>query len=181
MVFAAQNSVEEMEKDPTVKMIAHRYTDGVNAYIQSLDYEQLPLEYKLLNYWPERWTPLKSGLLLKYMAKTLNIQDKDFEMTNALKLFGKETLNLLYPDNEHVDDPIVDNPAGWTFKPVSLDNIPPALPRDFVQINQLEKSSPDIGSNNWAVAGSKTATGSPILCNDPHLELNLPSIWYTVH
>jgi len=181
MVYAAQNSLDEMEKDSTVKMIAHRYSDGVNAYIKSLDYEKLPLEYKLLNYWPEQWTPLKSGLLLKYMAKTLNIQDKDFEMTNALKLFGKETLNLLYPDNEHVGDPIVDNPNDWSFKPVSLDKIAPALPKDFVQINQLEKPSTDIGSNNWAVSGSKTASGSPILCNDPHLELNLPSIWYIIH
>jgi len=181
MVYAAQNSVDEMEKDSTVKMIANRYSDGVNAYINSLDYEKLPLEYKLLNYWPEQWTPLKSGLLLKYMAKTLNIREKDFEMTNALKLFGKETLNLLYPDNEHVGDPIVDNPNGWNFKPISLDKVAPALPKDFVQINQLEKSSTDIGSNNWAVSGSKTASGFPILCNDPHLELNLPSIWYIIH
>ncbi len=90
MVFAAQNSVEEMEKDSIVKMIGHRYADGVNAYIQSLDYEHLPLEYKLLNYWPETWTPLKSGLLLKYMAKTLNIADKDFEMTNALKFLERK-------------------------------------------------------------------------------------------
>lgn len=181
MVYAAQNSVMEMTKDPTVKMIADRYRDGVNAYIQSLDYEKLPLEYKLLNYWPEPWTPLKSGLLLKYMAKTLNIQDKDFEMTNALKLFGKETLDLLFPDNEHVGDPIVDNANGWNFKPVPLDNFAPALPKDFVQINSLEKSPTDVGSNNWAVSGSKTASGSPILCNDPHLELNLPSIWYIIH
>jgi len=181
MAYAAQNSLDEMQKDSTIKLVATRYSDGVNAYIKSLDYEKLPLEYKLLNYWPEEWTPLKSGLLLKYMAKTLNIQDKDFEMTNALNLFGKETLNLLYPDNEHVGDPIVDNPNGWNFKPVTLDKVASALPKDFVQINQLEKSSPDIGSNNWAVSGSKTASGSPILCNDPHLELNLPSIWYIIH
>jgi penicillin amidase len=181
MVYAAQNSITEMEKDSATRMIAHRYCDGVNAFIQSLDYEKLPLEYKLLDYWPEQWTPLKSSLLLKYMAKTLNIRDKDFEMTNALKLFGKETLDLLFPDNEHVGDPIVDNPNGWNFKPISLDKVAPALPKDFVQINQLEKPPPDIGSNNWAVSGSKTASGSPILCNDPHLDLNLPSIWYIIH
>ncbi len=64
---------------------------------------------------------------------------------------------------------------------MSLDNIPPALPKNTAQIKQIEKSSPETGSNNWAVAGSKTASGSPILCNDPHLELNLPSIWYIIH
>ncbi|MBS1488631.1 MAG: penicillin acylase family protein [Bacteroidetes bacterium] len=181
MVYAAKNSLAEMEKDAQINLLASRYTEGVNAYIHTLTYDRLPIEYKLLDYAPEDWTPLKSGLLLKYMAKTLNIGDKDFEMTNALKLFGKETLDLLYPDNEKVGDPIVDNPNGWKFKPVALEGVAPATEPELVQINTLEKSEPDIGSNNWAVAGSKTASGSPILCNDPHLELNLPSIWYIIH
>src|SRR5260221_12414735 len=169
-----------MEKDPVLKTVAKKYAEGINAYIQSLDYEALPLEYKLLNYKPEPWTPLKSALLLKYMAKTLNIAEKDFEMTNALKLFGKETIELLYPDNEHVGDPIVDNPNGWKFKPITIES-EPTLPEAFVQIKPMEKSAPDVGSNNWAVSGSKTASGSPMLCNDPHLELNLPSIWHSIH
>ena len=181
MVFAATNALAEMENDPTIKMVVTRYSDGVNAYIRSLTYETLPLEYKLLGYAPEPWTPLKSGLLLKYMAKTLNIGDKDVEMTNALKLFGRETLELLYPDNEYVGDPIVDNPNGWKFKPITLDSVPLAIPKDLAHIQPLEQSSPDVGSNNWALAGTKTATGAPILCNDPHLELNLPSIWYIIH
>ncbi|HTH56352.1 MAG TPA: penicillin acylase family protein [Cyclobacteriaceae bacterium] len=180
MVYGAKNSLSEMEKDPVLKTVTEKYAEGINAYIASLDYERLPFEYKLLDYTPEPWTPLKSALLLKYMAKTLNLSEKDFEMTNALKLFGRETLELLYPDNEHVGDPIVDNPTGWKFSPVSLDS-DSASAEALVKITPMEKSSPEIGSNNWAVAGSKTATGSPILCNDPHLELNLPSIWYIVH
>src|SRR5690606_41882999 len=44
-----------------------------------------------------------------------------------------------------------------------------------------ERSVPGIGSNNWAVAGSKTASGHPIPVNDPHLNLPLPSLWYQVH
>jgi penicillin G amidase len=181
MVYAAENSVKSMEANPIAKSMVENYTKGINAYIQSLDYESLPIEYKLLGYQPEPWTNLKSGLLLKYMAKTLNMGEKDLEMTNALKLFGKETLELLYPDHEGWSDPIVDNAGNWKFRPVSLDTLPLALPNELVAIKPLEKTSSDIGSNNWAVSGSKTATGSPILCNDPHLELNLPSIWYVVH
>src|SRR5690606_15163132 len=45
----------------------------------------------------------------------------------------------------------------------------------------MPKSNPDLGSNNWAVSGSRTATGAPILCNDPHLDTSLPSIWFAVH
>jgi penicillin G amidase len=181
MMFAAETSVKSMESNPIAKMMVDNYTAGINAYIQSLSYEDLPIEYKLLGYEPEPWTNLKSGLLLKYMAKTLNSGERDLEMTNALKLFGKETLDLLYPDYEGVSDPIVDNTGNWKFKPITLDSVPSAAPKELVMLKPFEKSPPDVGSNNWAVSGSKTATGSPLLCNDPHLELNLPSIWYVLH
>jgi penicillin G amidase len=181
MMFAAETSVKSMESNPIAKMMVDNYTAGINGYIQSLSYEDLPIEYKLLGYEPELWTNLKSGLLLKYMAKTLNSGERDLEMTNALKLFGKETLDLLYPDHEGVSDPIVDNTGNWKFKPITLDSVPSAAPKELVMLKPFEKSPPDVGSNNWAVSGSKTASGSPLLCNDPHLELNLPSIWYAIH
>ncbi|MGC4020887.1 MAG: penicillin acylase family protein [Cyclobacteriaceae bacterium] len=183
MVFGAQNAVNEIENDPIIKKVSEQYTAGINAYIKSLDYEKLPLEYKLLDYWPEEWTTLKIGLVQSNMAKTLNMGEKDFEMTNALKLFGKETVDLLFPDNEHVGDPIVDNAGNWKFKAVSIDSFPSASPNDLVYIKSTKESDPEVGvgSNNWAVSGSKTASGSPLLCNDPHLELNLPSIWLSMH
>jgi penicillin G amidase len=181
MGYAAEVSVKAMESNPIAKQMIDSYTKGVNAYIESLHAASLPIEYKLLGYEPEPWTNLKSAYLLKYMAKTLNTGERDLEMTNALKLFGKETLELLFPDNEGVADPIVDRTNNWKFKPATLDSLELAVPKDFVAITPLEKSPPDVGSNNWAVSGSKTASGSPILCNDPHLELNLPSIWYIIH
>lgn len=181
MVFAAENSLEVIEKDPTAKMIVDNYTNGVNSYIQSLNPKDLPIEYKLLNYEPEPWTNLKSALLLKYMSKTLNIGDKDMEMTNALHVFGKELVDLLYPDHENVGDPIVHKPDGWNFDPIRIDSVPFALPIELVAIHSPEKPSKDVGSNNWAISGAKTATGYPLLSNDPHLTLSLPSIWYIMH
>ncbi|NOT76647.1 MAG: penicillin acylase family protein [Cyclobacteriaceae bacterium] len=181
MVFAAKRAVEVMETDPISKSIVDHYTAGINAYVQSLDYEDYPFEYKLLDYAPEPWTNIKCALLLKNMAQTLNMGEKDLEMTNALSLFGKETLDLLYPDREPVGDPIVDNTGKWKFKPIVMDTLPMALPSELISQKPLDQSPPDVGSNNWAVSGSKTASGSPILCNDPHLLLNLPSIWYIIH
>ncbi len=181
MGYAAEVSVKSMESNPIAKKMVDSYTEGVNAYIQSLDAASLPIEYKLLGYEPEPWTNLKSAYLLKYMAKTLNTGERDLEMTNALKLFGKETIELLFPDNEGVADPIVDRTNQWDFKPQKIDSAELAIPTQLVHVKPFEKSPPDIGSNNWAVSGTKTVTGSPILCNDPHLELNLPSIWYIVH
>jgi penicillin amidase len=180
MVYGAKQALEYMEKDPVVSQVIQQYTNGINRYIASLEYESLPFEYKLLDYQPEAWTPLKCALLLKNMAQTLNMSDKDMEMTNALKLFGREYVELLYPDDEGVGQPIVDSAGNWKFTPVNFDSIGMALPDEYINIAQKPKMDPTTGSNNWAVSGSKTATGSPILCNDPHLTLSLPSIWYVM-
>src|SRR5690606_13911707 len=79
MVYGAEQALKSMDKHPAIV----QYTKGVNHFIASLDYERLPFEYKLLNYRPEPWTTLKCALLLKNMAQTLNMGDKDLEMTNA--------------------------------------------------------------------------------------------------
>ena len=181
LLFGAKKALELMESSPENKTILDNYTAGVNTYIESLHYEEYPFEYKLLDYAPEPWSNLKCMLLLKTMAQTLNMSEKDLEMTNGLALFGKETLDLLYPDREPVGDPIVDNAGKWNFKPLTLDSVPNALPAQLVTQIPLEQQPPDVGSNNWAVSGSKTSTGSPMLCNDPHLSLSLPSIWYIIH
>ena len=72
-----------MKEDSVTMRESKAYTNGVNAYIESLQPNQYPLEYKLLDYEPERWTELKSQLFLKYMAYDLTGGDNDFEMTNA--------------------------------------------------------------------------------------------------
>jgi penicillin amidase len=181
MVYAAENALKAMEADPVAARMVSSYTQGINQYIQSLRYKDLPIEYKLLGYEPELWTNLKCGLLLKNMALTLNSGDKDLEMTNALKLFDKALIDLVWPDNENVGDPIVDNTGNWNFIPLKMDGWPLALPDELVDVKPLEKSPPDVGSNNWAVSGKKTHSGAPILSNDPHLSLSLPSIWYVIH
>jgi penicillin amidase len=180
MVYAAEKSLKAMADNPTARAMVEKYSEGINQYISSLSYADLPFEYKLLDYEPEAWTPLKCALLLKNMAKTLNMGDKDMEMTNALKLFGPEMIEVLYPDMEGVGDPIVDRTNDWKFKPITLDTVPMALPDELINIKKLPPSDPTTGSNNWAVGGSKTATGSPMLCGDPHLNLTLPSIWYAI-
>ncbi|HZB12743.1 MAG TPA: penicillin acylase family protein [Chryseolinea sp.] len=181
MVYAAENALSEVNQDPLSKMMVERYTAGVNAFITSLDYSKLPFEYKLLNYQPEPWLPFKCALLLKSMAQTLNMGDKDMEMTNALKLYGKEIVDILYPDRDTPDDPVVYKPGNWKFKPLISDTIPKALPDELISItHKMPAPDPGTGSNNWAVSGSKTVTGAPILSGDPHLNLNLPSLWYVV-
>jgi len=181
MVFGAENNLKNIEEDSLLHSVASSYTAGVNAYIETLDYEDLPIEYKLLDYEPEPWSNLKMALVQMNFSFTLNSAEKDLQLTNALKIFGKETVDLLYPDREDVSDPIVTNTGKWAFKPITLDSIPLALPDELTQLKAPEERPQGIGSNNWVVSGKKTATGSPIVCNDPHLTLGMPSLWYVVH
>jgi penicillin G amidase len=182
MVMAANNFIEATEADQEIFSLIGKYSDGINQYINSIDYEDFPVEYKLLDYQPEPWTNLKAGLLLKSMAKTLNIGDKDIEMTNALKLMGKDMIEILFPDRDESGEPIVDRTGKWGFEPIKLDSVATAVPKEYLELKQtVRKPDENTGSNNWAVSGSKTASGSPILCNDPHLNLSFPSIWYSIH
>ncbi len=183
MVFAAEKALVEMEKNAEVKGSCDAYTAGVNAYINALTESTLPVEYKLLGVKPELWSNFKIALFLKLMSNDLAGHDNDFELTNAKHFFSPSDFNLLYPLTQDSLDPIV--PKGTVYAAPSIIPILPAT-ADSLYFNdttataaqELAKPDPANGSNNWAVSGSKTASGAPILCNDPHLGLNLPSIWY---
>jgi penicillin amidase len=180
MVYGAQNTLKALEKEPLAKLQADAYTRGINAYISNLHPKDYPVEYKLLGYAPEPWTPLKTALLLKYMSNTLNSGEADRQMLNALNYLGRPMFDLLFPDMHPGQDPIVNGTTPWNFKPVEIKKPQVKLTEQMLMFSPDEESQPgkNIGSNNWAVAGSKTASGNPILCDDPHLNLNLPSIWF---
>lgn len=182
MVYAAENSLKAIENDPETLAECDNYTAGVNAYIESLTESTLPVEYKLLGYKPEKWTNLKSALFLKYMALELAGFENDFEMTNAKSVFSSADFDEIYPVVMDSLAPIV--PKGTEFNPPLIKVKVPADADSIYYDNkdstviEPEKPDKDNGSNNWAVSGEKTESGYPILCNDPHLGLNLPSIWY---
>ena len=186
MVYAAENLLKEMEANPISKAEADNYTAGVNAYIATLTESRLPVEYKLLGYAPEKWNNLKTALFVKQMTETLAGFEDDLPMTKALAFFGDAKLRLLFPQIEDSLDPVI--PKGTVYPEATIHPIPP-ISKDSLYIQpdttmvqgrlkEIEKPNPANGSNNWAVSGTKTQSGAPILCNDPHLTLSLPSIWY---
>jgi penicillin G amidase len=182
MVYAAEKTVTEAEKDPVSKVEADAYTAGVNAYISALKESDLPVEYKLLGYKPELWTNLKTALFLKYMSLDLAGFETDFEFTNLRSKLGYVTFNKMFPLSQDSLDPIVpidtlSRIPGIVLKqPAGSDSV--YLQKNDSVTAQSSKPDKDNGSNNWAVSGIKTKSGSPILCNDPHLGLNLPSLWF---
>ncbi|GAB1308563.1 penicillin acylase family protein [Urechidicola sp. KH5] len=180
MVFAAENVLKKMEDDPDGLAYLEAYADGVNAYINSLEQKDLPVEYKLLDYQPEAWTSKKTALLLMYMTKMLATGDDDLEYTNILRKFGKERFDLLFPDFFDINDPVIPKETDWSFIDTPITATPSSeVPLDTI-VETIAKPHPDNGSNNWAVSAAKSTTGNPILANDPHLGLNLPSIWFVV-
>jgi penicillin amidase len=184
MVYAAQNALKTIEADPVSKPLFDAYTNGINAYIGSLSEAAIPIEYKLLNIRPEKWSNLRTCLLLKMMANMLSSgTENDEPNTNAKAYLLPDELKLLYPQINDSLIPIV--PKGTAFSPPGIVPVKPVTAdslyfnnRDTVRYLPVAKPDPDNGSNNWVVAGSRTQSGAPILCNDPHLELSLPSIWY---
>ncbi|MDJ1499129.1 penicillin acylase family protein [Xanthocytophaga agilis] len=195
MVVAAKATLTQMMSDSVSKQILEAYSAGVNAYISSLSPKDYPVEYKILDYSPEPWEPLKSALLLKQMATTLATGDDDGQMTNVLAQYGYDVVKDLFPDYPFHENPVIPVGTKWDFEPLPS----PKPPKDFIKpltnsaisSSKISQANPslvyndpqaekEIGSNNWAVNGQKSATGYPILSNDPHLELSLPSIWYQI-
>lgn len=182
MVYAAENSLRAAEAEPTTKAMLDAYTAGVNEYISTLSNAHLPLEYKLMGFKPEPWTNLKCILLLKYMADDLSGTSDDIAHSYLRTLMTGEEFNLLYPDKIPGSSPVI--PGGTAFAPASV-AIPPQPADSSVYVPIRSSDFEDLpqhgkGSNSWALSGSRTASGAPILCNDPHLGLNLPSLWFQV-
>lgn len=161
LLYAAERALDSVLKDTATGTMLTAYTDGVNAYIHSLTPAQYPLEYKIFDCSPEEWRPLKCLLILKLMGETLTGGEPEFTMTNAMKELGGDVVKELFDAGSQAEEPVI---------PSRSQQRRPLFPGP---------SKAEIaGSNNWAVSGKKSASGFPLLANDPHLKLTLPSIWY---
>lgn len=180
MHFYSKKILEDWKKSPDDWKIIQAYSKGINAYVESLSPADYPVEFKLLGYAPEPWSPLNTAIFYRSMAQTLCYKHFDFSATNTLAWLGREQFDFLFPEWNPKQSPIVPVPEDWGFTPEDTTRQPPPamIGRSPVPFRSHPQPDPYLGSNNWAVAGSKTASGNPILCNDPHLRLSLPSIWY---
>ena len=191
----AQQELDEI--DPTTLSILTSYADGVNAYLADHQGSALSLEYAVLkllspDYRPGPWQPLHTMTWAKVMAWDLggNMDDEIYRAILSSTLSPQQLADILppYPPDAPiiVPDP---NTASSQAGVASLDrNILtqalPALTRVAEHWSNLAAltgpSGPDIGSNNWVLSGQLTSTGMPLLANDPHLGVQMPSIWYEI-
>lgn len=187
MDYGAERMVREINKSPDFKKVCEAYVAGVNAYIDHLKDNQLPLEFKLLNYKPEHWTLMKIALIGKLWSFRESGYSNDLEFTNARTIFTRKEFEMLFPVFADSSRPVVpdtpenpypEKPAVDLAIPANADSVYFNFKAD--NINPVFENKPDKnnGSNSWVVGPGKTQSGSPILCNDPHSGSWLPSLWY---
>jgi penicillin G amidase len=181
LAYGARQAEEEMKNnDPALYALLESYAAGVNAYINSLSYRNLPIEYKLLDYRPEPWTASKCFLLGREMADQLSRDEMDLEHSNALALWGMDIFKLLYPERHPGLDPVIPRGTKWNFNPIEVPLPTGEYPKILTK-GELRDAEVQIGSNSFVVNGQKTANGKTIFTNETDLGMNLPCIWYLAH
>jgi penicillin amidase len=147
------------------------YTKGVNSYLEA-NQSKLPVEFTLIRHQPEPWHPLDSIAFIRIMMWQLShswyseiVRAQVIEATNPEKA---AELEIHYPEQNPTT-----LPTGIDFNLLDSEGKLSKAPGPFINRG--------IGSNAWAVSGDKSVTGKPYLCNDMHLQISLPSLWYQVH
>jgi penicillin amidase len=162
--------------DPEVRQVLEDYSAGVNAYI-STHRGQLGLEFTILGFTgvpfdPEPWTPLDTLTWAKVMSWDLGgNMDAELLRAHIAARLGTDAVGALVPPYPEDYPVIVPRPLAEA----TLGSVPAAA----FETHTLG-SGPGLGSNSWVIAGSRTETGTPLLADDPHLGIQMPSIWYEI-
>lgn len=164
---------------PEFRAVLDAYTAGVNAGLDALDAR--PFEYILLRTQPERWNPADSILVAGAMYFDLQGGHGNHKRAEfvARQVLPEAFADFLYPRTTTWDAPIVGDAAPERAPPPASVYDLRGLPRElFDAPAQPGTRPPPFGSNNWAVAGTHTASGRGLFANDMHLGLQVPSIWF---
>jgi penicillin amidase len=190
-----ETTAKEYESfSPESKAILEAYADGVNAYLKDHKDEAVSLEYAILkllspSYQIEPWTPLHTLAWARALSWDLRANmDEEIQRAILLKTLTPQQVAELFPAYP-ADHPVIVNKIGGTSAsataPDAAANIPDAtlttLQHNVSLLDEmLGPLSDEVGSNSWVISGKLSATGMPLLANDPHLGIAMPSIWYQV-
>ncbi len=155
------------------RTLLQAYAQGINAVVQQRG-QALPPEFLLLGVRPEPWEPVDSLAWGVMMAWDLgsNWSTELLRMRLAQKMPVQRINELLppYPGEQ----PLATADYAALFRGLQLD---PALGQQAL-LAAPPSGVEGVGSNNWVVAGGRSASGKPLLANDPHLKLSAPALWY---
>ncbi|MDB4896917.1 MAG: penicillin amidase [Firmicutes bacterium] len=159
---------------PETRAMLDAYAAGVNAFLAGTD--RLPAEYALLGARPEAWEPWHGLALYKGRHVVMGVWEAKLFRARLVRQVGLARMLALYPYGRPDEllvlppDTTYDGPAG-----VALDELAEAV----AALDWLKDE--DGGSNNWVVAGSRTASGKPLLAGDPHRAVDVPNVYYQNH
>ena len=180
-------AVEWQTATPQVRSALEHYAAGVNAATAAMGRWQRPPEFLLLGLTPEPWTPVDTLAVARLLAWRL-AENRRGELVRGrlTRAIGAAEANLLLgklpPDAPAIlDGRGASSPALEAAHPLSGDDDPKVASAMPPGLEWLEVTARAGGSNSWVVAGSRTRSGRPLLANDPHLQMEMPSIWYEVH
>ncbi|MBA3265536.1 MAG: penicillin acylase family protein, partial [Nocardioidaceae bacterium] len=190
---------------PAARGYLESFAEGVNAYLAGRDVAEISLEYAVLgltrlDYTPEEWTSADSLAWLKAMAWSLgsNLEDEIDRSLLSTQLTRDEIESLWPPYPYKAHQPIVERGTledgvyaqGASDQVASLPAQSASSIEAQLSLRHAKAASSELstllgvtdglGSNAWAVSGEHTASGEPILANDPHLDASLPSPWYQI-
>ena len=165
LYHAAENAVSHLT--PETRGALQAYADGVNAYLANHQ-GPLPIEFTLAGDTPALWRLADSLAVLKGMSFTLSENAfREIARVKLLQRIGKRGLEEFFPP--YPGDPV--SPL-----PDYLDTL-----FGTTQFGMADPIPDTTASNNWVVDGAHSVTGKPLLANDPHLPLTIPSTWYLAH
>jgi penicillin amidase len=153
--------------DAETRALLEAYAAGVNAFLASDPV--LPPEFWLTGARPEPWLPADSIAWVKMMAWDLGGNWR----SELLRMRLAKTLPLA-----RIHELLPPYPGEQVPQIADLKELYSAMERDAVRLAEFAPDNEGLGSNNWVVSGARSATGKPLLANDPHLGLTAPPVWY---
>jgi penicillin G amidase len=194
--FAQTADAEVAQATPEARAILEAYARGVNAYISGLEPKTLPPEFQILQYQPRPWTPSDSLVIVKLFFESLSNTWRLDVMREVLADLPAAKREGLLPVTSPIDVLVVGSdrsgpPKSALATPAYSSPLASADTLRLLESDEesMSRSLSRVGlaaenlaaSNNWVVSGKHTASGKPLLANDPHLAPSAPAIWYLVH
>ena len=162
--------------DENILGTLNAFCDGVNQYIDTHQ-RNLPPEFSILGYKPDKWLPEHSINLIGYMAWDLTMPwHIETVFQRIREKVGDEKFEKIVPDLD-LQKSVIYTEIGENESVIGTDSPYLAASAKLKELG-LEIFN---GSNNWAVSGAKSTSGKPLFSNDMHLGLSAPGIWYTMH
>ncbi len=183
---AAERLTATMPEDQ--RRLFEAFARGVNAYIASHQ-DNLPAEFRLLDYKPRPWQPVDSWLVaLNMVARLDTLYPWKLERAQVEAKLTPNLIAQLYPTTTWRDHPPTQSMPDLTAPQQSIPGIPldesQTSLQDLLRLREILNLGSDPcdgcrrGSNEWAVSGAHTASGKAMLSNDMHLEHSIPDIWH---